>query len=420
MDKTALVHFPPLQPYTLLSPAPSLPRSSSEDAPPVRRVTPRRRPIPRKGHTKSRRGCLNCKRRKVKCQETLPGCGHCERLGLACEYPSNTDSALAMPAPAMALQATPTQFTMEDLRLFQHFIFHAYPPLPLKGDSVWREVAALSHSFDFLIHAMLGLAASHLSLGTNADYTSQALTHRVYAIGSLNQALNTPCATKAEGDARFATMMALTFQASYMPEGMQEFLSMIRGCIVVSDTAMPYFTESVFHTFSPERHEQSVHELNQEPSHHGQNADIFKDALISSRALGPLCRGVLEVRYLGIIERILKATQRSDVDAYIEVSAAYRVLGEGSAPEFDLFIDASNYTAQIIMMHFFIIEYVVGLNALTPVMDSFPFRRAMISSWILELEQKLPVEYKQYMRWPMDFAQCRDVEQSRFVEVVDG
>lgn len=291
--------------------------------------------------------------------------------------------------------------------------------------------------FDFLIHAMLGLAASHLSLGTNADYTSQALTHRVYAIGSLNQALNTPCATKAEGDARFATMMALTFQSSYMPEGMQEFLSMIRGCIVVSDTAMPYFTESVFHTFSPERHEQSVHELNQEPSHHGQNADIFKDALISSRAFGPLCRSVLEVRYLGIIERILKATQRSDVDgihglhseiqtiltplaAYIEVSAAYRVLGEGSTPEFDLFIDASNYTAQIIMIHFLIIEYVVGLNALTPVMDSFPFRRAMISSWILELEQKLPVEYKQYMRWPMDFAQCRDVEQSRFVEVLDG
>lgn len=161
---------------------------------------------------------------------------------------------------------------------------------------------------------MLGLAASHLSLGTNADYTSQALTHRVYAIGSLNQALNTPCATKAEGDARFATTMALTFQASYMPEGMQEFLSMIRGCIVVSETAMPYFTESVFHIFSPERHEQSVYELNQEPSHHGQNAEIFKDALISTRALGPLCRGVLEVRYLGIIERIIKATQRSDVD----------------------------------------------------------------------------------------------------------
>lgn len=149
MDKTALVHFPPLQPYALLSTAPSLPRSSSEDAPTVRRVTPRRRPIPRKGHTKSRRGCLNCKRRKVKCQETLPGCGHCERLGLACEYPSNTDSGLVMPAPAMALQATPTQFTMEDLRLFQHFIFHAYPPLPLKGDSVWREVAALSHSVSF-------------------------------------------------------------------------------------------------------------------------------------------------------------------------------------------------------------------------------------------------------------------------------
>lgn len=33
---------------------------------------------------KSRTGCLTCVARKKKCDEKLPRCGHCERLGLAC------------------------------------------------------------------------------------------------------------------------------------------------------------------------------------------------------------------------------------------------------------------------------------------------------------------------------------------------
>src|SRR5262245_23324755 len=55
---------------------------------------PRRRPIPRKGHTKSRSGCFNCKRRKVKCKEERPACSSCQRLGLDCSYPSPARSVV--------------------------------------------------------------------------------------------------------------------------------------------------------------------------------------------------------------------------------------------------------------------------------------------------------------------------------------
>jgi hypothetical protein len=48
-----------------------------------------RRPIPRKGHTKSRRGCYSCKRRRIKCNERHPDCNHCIKAGLQCEYPAN-------------------------------------------------------------------------------------------------------------------------------------------------------------------------------------------------------------------------------------------------------------------------------------------------------------------------------------------
>jgi len=34
---------------------------------------------------KSRTGCLTCVARKKKCDEKLPRCGHCERLGLSCK-----------------------------------------------------------------------------------------------------------------------------------------------------------------------------------------------------------------------------------------------------------------------------------------------------------------------------------------------
>ena len=134
------------QSSSMASPTVSSTEPTSQNGTPVTELATgmRRRPIPRKGHTKSRKGCFNCKRRKVKCQETLPECDHCRRIGLVCEYP-DTNRKLA-PEPAKALNSTPTSFSMEDLRFFSHFMLHCYPPLPLQGEAVWRDVAAISHS----------------------------------------------------------------------------------------------------------------------------------------------------------------------------------------------------------------------------------------------------------------------------------
>lgn len=120
----------------------------------------RRKPIPRKGHTKSRRGCFNCKRRKVKCQESRPECSNCTRIGLDCEYPDSrprqsqspltaaveSSSLSVIPSPSVPLQSTPTLFTPDDMRFFHHFLVTAYPPLPIRGDDIWKNVAPLAHT----------------------------------------------------------------------------------------------------------------------------------------------------------------------------------------------------------------------------------------------------------------------------------
>jgi hypothetical protein len=278
----------------------------------------RRKPIPKKGHTKSRRGCLSCKRRKVKCQEDLPECSNCKRLGLRCVYPGFRPAAASAeltPVPAAPLRTAPGTFTMEDLRYFHHFLVTAYPPLPMQGDAVWKGVAALSHQYDYLVHAMLGLAASHLSLYTGND-TGNALTHRVKAIAALNESLNHPCTSTAEGDARFGAIMALTFQASCMPEGMTEFLSMVRGCQVIAATGMLDFSKSLFQEFTEEGYSDSIQRLIGKGglALKEHQARYFDEFFVSLRNLAPLCTSPLEIKFLAAAERVSKKVRMSAVD----------------------------------------------------------------------------------------------------------
>lgn len=266
--------------------------STTETVPRVRR-----RPIPRKGHTKSRNGCLNCKKRKVKCQETLPECNHCQRIGLKCEYPPEQQShpaAVWLSSPSRAPQTT--TFTSDDMRFFQHFLFKAYPSLPIHGEGIWRDVAQISHGFDYLIHSMLGLAASALALDAgaySASHTPAALSHRVIAIRLLNKSLSKPCSCLEEGTARYAAMMVLTFQSAYMADGMLEFLSMTRGCSIVAETAMGgSYEASPFGAFSREEHVDAVRRLGPKPV---WEVDGQEDEVLGQEVVGGLLEGLRDL-----------------------------------------------------------------------------------------------------------------------------
>ena len=80
------------------------------------------------------------------------------------------------------------------------------------------------------MHAMLGLGASHISILSTADYGKAALKHRVAAIKALNEHLSKPDLSMHEAEAAFGAIIALTFQSAYMPEGLMDFLTMVRGC----------------------------------------------------------------------------------------------------------------------------------------------------------------------------------------------
>lgn len=129
------------------------PPAPNKDTPKVNK----RRPIPRKGHTKSRAGCLVCKTRKVKCDESFPCCGPCTRLSLVCRYSFKPAAAAQAREEAETrlnatltarrpLQEEDTKFSVMDLRSFQNFLFTAYPSLPVDGAHIWQTVGQMSHS----------------------------------------------------------------------------------------------------------------------------------------------------------------------------------------------------------------------------------------------------------------------------------
>lgn len=85
------------------------------------------------------------------------------------------------------------------------------------------------------MHAILGTAASHLELITGNDLSSVALHHRVRAIQGSSEALTQKDRAGSDGDALLAACYLLTFQSSYMKDGIPEFFQFVRGCTLVSN-----------------------------------------------------------------------------------------------------------------------------------------------------------------------------------------
>jgi hypothetical protein len=83
------------------------------------------------------------------------------------------------------------------------------------------------------MHAILGFAASHLELSTRVDLKTTAMYHRVQAIKGSAVALSKTNRSGDDGDALVASCYLLTFQSTYMKEGIAEFLHFMRGCSLV-------------------------------------------------------------------------------------------------------------------------------------------------------------------------------------------
>ncbi|KAI9374117.1 hypothetical protein BJX61DRAFT_532591 [Aspergillus egyptiacus] len=194
----------------------------------------------RRSHRKSRLGCGNCKKRRVKCDEKKPICGNCMQHAISCDFstltptassserstpprqyafrPSKYQALASSPAPAAVQEessppsisscntpsppSTPpiSGLSIPDLQLFHYFITSTYRTVADSAPAthtLWQiHVPKWGMSFPSIMHLLLALSALHLASlhpEEKESFTRQADEHFTFGVRSVTTvlALNT-------------------------------------------------------------------------------------------------------------------------------------------------------------------------------------------------------------------------------------
>ncbi|KAH8698918.1 putative C6 finger domain protein [Talaromyces proteolyticus] len=198
----------------------------------------------RRTHQKSRLGCLNCKRRRIKCDEKQPLCSNCANHGIHCEFPSHLRDhyssaegrlGFSVPRPpsesyrfrnyefspsGVKQVASPRKdnerqkyttsngtqcdlskqasdvISFVDLELFHNFTVATYRTFGdnLEAYDVWQtHIVQWGLSFPSIFHLMLALSALHLSYerpDLREKYIQQADNHFTFGVRSVTSVLS--------------------------------------------------------------------------------------------------------------------------------------------------------------------------------------------------------------------------------------
>ncbi|BDD56763.1 hypothetical protein MAP00_002188 [Monascus purpureus] len=169
---------------------PATPSTDSTADPPVhiprKRGRPRKNPLPLPGTQvkitkgRSKTGCITCRRRKKKCDETKPSCLNCQKNAVVCEgYPpkevwksgrQKMEEAARNFCTALVPRALPILIdgieTDIDRRFLDHFVFGLSRVLTLINDdsNPFKEILLpMATQHRGLMHSLMCLSGSHLS-----------------------------------------------------------------------------------------------------------------------------------------------------------------------------------------------------------------------------------------------------------------
>ncbi|KAM3558298.1 hypothetical protein MY1884_004057 [Beauveria asiatica] len=388
------------------SPGQATPPSSESRSPPsgevARHAGISRQRLERRGHTKSRRGCYNCKRRRIKCQETHPACGHCVKTGLKCEYPA-APQIVHQPHQQIPL------FSLQDMRFFQHFLTQCYPHQPLKQEEVWtHEIPCIAHNHEFLMHAILGFAASEL-IQQDATLVTAAMNHRIKAIKAIKKRLAESSQNdtdREESNALVATCFALTFQSVSLEDGLAEFMTFIRGIVIVGMQMTFRNIAPVFTTlFDNDPDELLADQMEDLPLIEKAWVDMAVEALT---ALKPLCATQLEEEYrlqlLGIAEKLYE----DSFEAYKTYSKQYGWWMLLPHETFQELINMQNQTIVLLHTHWIALSQIMSFitEQERNIRQKYPSQQESkmdpgFLRWLKYLNARVDIGNQVHNQWPL-------------------
>ncbi|VUC24920.1 unnamed protein product [Clonostachys rosea] len=154
--------------------------------------TPERaKPSGRKGSRKVRTGCLTCKIRKVKCDETKPNCLRCTKTGRKCDgYVTPPPRAQSSKLPNLV----PELLSSEDYHAFDYYRVRSSAVLGGivrdSGDDFWSSlVIRLAITEPAVRHALLALSSVHEKVIAIGDRPETRIPNTAFAFGEYSKAI---------------------------------------------------------------------------------------------------------------------------------------------------------------------------------------------------------------------------------------
>ncbi|KPM42361.1 hypothetical protein AK830_g4232 [Neonectria ditissima] len=146
----------------------------------------------RRAHTKSRTGCLVCKRRRVKCDEGRPRCRKCTVGDRSCSYTSDVNPGLSTRRPGTLLGSSPSApsvlagsdlaslsfrdgFTALHMVLLHHATTSMAGYMALEGD-MHPIISEATFIPSFLFASLMGIHVLHNTLAAD-QHTAGSFVH---------------------------------------------------------------------------------------------------------------------------------------------------------------------------------------------------------------------------------------------------
>lgn len=294
---------------------------------------------------------------------------------------------------------------MTDMLFFHHFLTLAYPHLPLGNDDVWlRDIPQFAQQHTYLMHAILALGASHLDrLGpVSGTHEKDALMHRGHAINGLNRALAQSQHTGyGEADAMLATCYALTFQSTYMNDGLQDFITFVRGCALATGKIRDENAPTAFN-LTPDQHVKIMEARFRDlPS---INPSVVSSGLEAIKQIQSYVHNDAEHAFYRALHDIFTALQRSSGEGYLQFVEMYSMWYDMAHDSFKTFLDNTNTTIQLLLGFFIGVQMVMvpmTQHEWTERSSTAATSQMLVSmhEWLDGVESKIPPELRYHLIW---------------------
>ncbi|OAA43852.1 C6 transcription factor [Metarhizium rileyi] len=272
---------------------------------------------------------------------------------------------------------------------------------------VTRAVVEWEH--EFLMHAILGFAASDLA-PVDSSFVQAAMNHRIKAIKAIKKRLSESARSQTsyeESNALVATCFALTFQSVSLEDGLAEYMTFIRGILIVGMQMMFKGIKPVFEQlFEDQQNEMMEPYLRDLPLIQRGWADAAIEAISK---LQPLCVEPVEVEYYGQLLGIAEKLNMSSFEAYKANSKQYAWWMMLPHSTFQLLINLNRQSMLLLHAHWialsqimaFITEREQDVSGKRPTATTDAGPAPGFVAWLKFLNSRVDFEHQGYNQWPM-------------------